>query len=108
MNLISITCSTSPAKGYSYDEADEMLDLFGTVLTGRATAKTIQRMLAITGAAQPITASMRKAMRPVRLSADQTRPGLAGVSDKFWKAYKAKHPQREPNRQPIISTMRRS
>lgn len=106
--MFAITASATPARGYSYNEAEEMLALFGTVLAGQATENTASRMLEIVGNAQPITASMRKAMRPVRLNADKPRAGLAGVSDKFWKAYRAKHPQREPERQPVISTMRRS
>jgi len=107
MNMISITGSATASRGYTYDDATEMLDLFDAVLEGRATSKTLHRMLAITSAAMPITASARRSMKPVRLDADKTRAGLASVSDKFWKAYRAKHPQPEQKRQTVASTMRR-
>lgn len=106
-NLIAITASASPARGYSYSDAETMLALFDDVLDGRATPETLDRMLGIVTSAQPVTASMRKGMKAVRLNADKTRPGLAGVTDSFWKRYRAKHPQPvEPNRQSLISTMR--
>jgi len=62
--LISFTATAS--RGYTYDEAEEMLSLFSDVLAGRAGPKTLGRMLEITSAAVPITASMRKTMRRVR------------------------------------------
>lgn len=107
MNLISITCSASPSRGYTYEDAEAMLDLFDTVLDGRATEKTLDSMLAITSAAVPVTASARKGMKAVRLPGDRSRPDLAEVTNRFWKAYAAKHPQPvEPNRQPLKATMR--
>lgn len=62
MNLISITGSATASRGYSYEDASEMIDLFDAILEGRATEKTASRMLEIVGNAQPITASARKAM----------------------------------------------
>lgn len=107
MNLISITCSASPSRGYSYDEADEMIDLFDAVLDGRATEKTASRMLEIVGNAQPITASARRSMKVVRLPGDKAHKGLAEVTDSYWSRYRAEHPQPvEPKRQSRISTMR--
>lgn len=78
--MIAITCSDTPSKGYSYAEATEVLDLFDTVLDGRATTETVDRMLEIVGNAQPITATMR----PVR--ADDT-------ANEFWR----EHAQRDDN-----------
>lgn len=105
--LISFTASASPSRGYSYADAEEMLALFGDVLNGRATTKTVNRMLAITSAAVPVTASMHKGMKAVRLPGDKARKGLAEVTDSYWARYRAEHPQPvEPNRQPRISTMR--
>lgn len=84
-----------------------MLALFGDVLDGRATGKTASRMLEIVGNAQPITASMRKGMKAVRLARDKARPDLVEVTNRFWSAYAAKHPQPvEPKRQPLKATMR--
>lgn len=74
--LIAFTASAAPARGYTFDAANEMLALFGDVLAGRATAETADRMLQITDAAVPVTASMRATMRQVR--ADDT-------ADTFWK-----------------------
>jgi len=104
--LIAVTASATPSRGYSYDEANEMLDLFGAVLDGRATEKTALRMLEIVGNAQPISASARKSMKVVRVDADKVRDGLAGVTDSFWKRYRAKHPQPAQKRRPVISTLR--
>lgn len=106
--LIAITASATPAKGYSYDEANEMLDLFADVLDGGATEKTASRMMEIVEAAVPITASSRKTMKAVRLDADKARPNLASVTDSFWKRYQAKHPQPEQERRTLISNLRRA
>lgn len=107
MNLISITGSATASRGYTYDEADEMLNLFDTVLEGRANSKTLDRILEITSASVAITASARRSMKTVRLDADKVRDGLAGVSDSYWRRYRAKHPRPdEPKRQPLKATMR--
>lgn len=106
--LIAITASATPARGYSYSDAETVLSLFGDVLHGRATPETLDRMVGIVGNAQPITASARRSMQAVRLPGDKARKGLAGVSDSYWKRYRAEHPKpAAPNRQPRISTMRR-
>jgi len=107
MNLIAITASASPARGYSYSDAEAMLALFGDVLDGRATEKTLDRMLGIVGNAQPITASARRSMKAVRLPGDKARKGLAEVTDSYWARYRAEHPHPvEANRQPRVNTMR--
>lgn len=108
MTLISITGSATASRGYTYEDANEMIDMFDAVLAGRATARTLDRMLEITGAAVPVTASMRKAMQPVRLPGDRSRPGLAEVTDRFWRAYAKEHPAPEQKRRPLISTLRRA
>jgi len=82
--LIAFTASAAPAHGYTFDAANEMLALFGDVLAGRATTETAERMLQITDAAVPITASMRETMRKVR--ADDT-------ANEFWR----EHAQRDDN-----------
>jgi len=105
--MIAFTASASPSRGYSHAEADEMIGLFDAVLDGRATSKTVTRMLEIVDGAAPITASMRKAMRPVRLASDKARPDLAEITDKFWRDYRAKHPKPQQKHQPLIDTMRR-
>lgn len=74
--LIAFTASAAPAHGYTFDAANEMLALFGDVLAGRATTETADRMVQITDAAVPVTASMRETMRKVGASDD---------ADKFWR-----------------------
>jgi len=85
--LIAITANASPARGNTEAEVTEMMDLFDDVLEGQTTSKTVDRMLEILDAGKPITASMRAHAKRVRLDP------LAKLTDRFWRDYRAKHPQ---------------
>jgi hypothetical protein len=68
-------------RGFTYDSANELLDLSDKVSEGKGSQATLARMFELLAGAKPVTTAMLRTAQPV----SQAARTLADVTDAYWR-----------------------